>query len=674
MTDYGRRVVIRFGLDLLKHYGKSSPATAEIISWLESSNSWLGVHLPSDVEDAPRTRKGGIKLGSHAWKSLLQSMDWRLSELRNSRPGRFELNIREAGTSLGLNKKELLILELFCRIEQDEAGLDGLYRELVTDAGCDPFDIAAVFAGISRGEVIKLLGRKSRLVCMGLLTNDDIYKRYTVPNKFLLALLPPHRGLKDFRHAILGESVGAELPWESFEHLGVQRDLAFNLLKGALKTKAKGINILLYGPSGTGKTEFCKTLAARLGLTLHQVGETDENGSEPTRSERITSLKMAQHLAGKGALLLFDEMEDLQDSPGLLFFQSRRHSGSKVFGHRLLETNQVPVIWTSNDIHSFDPALLRRMTAAIELKRPPASVRKQIWKKVLDENRVTVSGEELEKLARNYLVAPGVAANAARVGRLAGGGVDQVQLTVKLMDRAMGNQASSTRCEQPRFYSGLASTDQNLQELTDDVCRSGRFDFSLLLSGPPGCGKSLYARDLAEKLGLEVLQKRASDLFSKWVGESEQQIAAAFEEAIQERAMLIFDEADSLLQNRQNATHSWEVTRVNEMLTWMESHPLPFVCTTNLCQTLDPASMRRFIFKVKFDYLSAAQIRLAFTTFFKFPAPTTLGGLGMLTPADFAIVKKKAEIQGCLGDPDRLVEMLGLEEMAKGSPRNALGF
>ena len=66
--------------------------------------------------------------------------------------------------------------------------------------------------------------------------------------------------------------------------------------------------------------------------------------------------------------------------------------------------------------------------------------------------------------------------------------------------------------------------------------------------GEPGTGKSLYAKYLANTLGVEVVFKRASDLISKWVGETEQNIASAFAEAKAKKAMLIFDEADSFLQ------------------------------------------------------------------------------------------------------------------------------
>ena len=147
-----------------------------------------------------------------------------------------------------------------------------------------------------------------------------------------------------------------------------------------------------------------------------------------------------------------------------------------------------------------------------------------------------------------------------------------------------------------------------------------------------------------------VFEKRASDLLSKWVGETEQQIAAAFAEARDAEAFLIFDEADSLLADRRGAHRSWEVSQFNEMLTWMESHPLPFACTTNFAEHLDPATLRRFVFKVRLNYLAPAQVEEAFRSHFALPPPNGITNLAALTPGNFAVVRRKAESLGKLGE------------------------
>ena len=191
---------------------------------------------------------------------------------------------------------------------------------------------------------------------------------------------------------------------------------------------------------------------------------------------------------------------------------------------------------------------------------------------------------------------------------------------------------------------------------------------------PPGTGKSAYVRYLAERMELEVVQKRASDLMSMFVGATEQQIAAAFAEARDARQFLVFDEADSLLADRRSAHRSWEVSQVNEMLTWMESHPLPFACTTNYSERLDPATLRRFDFKITLGYLGPGQAMAAFRTFFGLTPPPGFTGVAGLTPGDFAVVRRKAEILDKLGDPMALAAMLREECEAKPNGPASVGF
>ncbi|MCU0755953.1 MAG: ATP-binding protein [Xanthomonadales bacterium] len=133
--------------------------------------------------------------------------------------------------------------------------------------------------------------------------------------------------------------------------------------------------------------------------------------------------------------------------------------------------------------------------------------------------------------------------------------------------------------------------------------RQGR----LCLYGPPGTGKSAWAQYLAERLGVPMLQKRASDLLSKWVGDNEKHIAAAFAEAAREGALLLIDEADSLLHDRRKAQQRWQVAQVNELLTQIEIYDGLLVICTNLYEDLDPAALRRFDIRAEFAYLRPEQ-------------------------------------------------------------------
>ena len=113
---------------------------------------------------------------------------------------------------------------------------------------------------------------------------------------------------------------------------------------------------------------------------------------------------------------------------------------------------------------------------------------------------------------------------------------------------------------------------------------------------------------------------------------------------------------------------------MNEMLTWMESHPLPFACTTNFNERLDRATLRRFTFKIAMDYLTAEQARMAFRHYFGLAAPKSVATLTNLTPGDFPVVRRRAEILCALDDAHALARMLHDECEAKQDARGSVGF
>jgi DNA polymerase III delta prime subunit len=169
----------------------------------------------------------------------------------------------------------------------------------------------------------------------------------------------------------------------------------------------------------------------------------------------------------------------------------------------------------------------------------------------------------------------------------------------------------------------------------------------MLFYGPPGTGKSALARYLSEKLDRELVVKRASDILSPWVGMSERQVAEAFRAA--ENAVLLIDEVDGFLYSREIATRSWESTLVNEFLTALEECKGFCICTTNRMENMDPAAMRRFSFKVRFDYAGPEQVDALYGSLLAPLAPGRLParlrerllGLTRLAPGDFNAVRSK---------------------------------
>jgi len=152
-----------------------------------------------------------------------------------------------------------------------------------------------------------------------------------------------------------------------------------------------------------------------------------------------------------------------------------------------------------------------------------------------------------------------------------------------------------------------------------------------------------------------------------WVGQTEKLIAAAFRNAEAEGAVLLIDEADSFLQERRGAKHSWEVTQVNEMLTQMEGFGGVFIASTNLMEGLDEASLRRFDMKVRFDFLASSQaweLLVKQVAVLGLPEPSPdlrqrLNRLAHLTPGDFAAIARQHRFRplACSEDVVRALEI-----------------
>ena len=125
----------------------------------------------------------------------------------------------------------------------------------------------------------------------------------------------------------------------------------------------------------------------------------------------------------------------------------------------------------------------------------------------------------------------------------------------------------------------------------------------ILFYGLSGTGKTNLAHYIAESLGKGIITKNASDILGMFVGESEKNIAKAFEEAKRQKKILLFDEVDSFFRERSYASQSWEITQVNEFLTQMEKFEGIVICTTNLRNIMDKAMQRRFHIMVEFKAL-----------------------------------------------------------------------
>lgn len=625
----------------------------DFFSYFEVLQELLGletaiVQRPSDTEAvSSRLREIGRLLARQATGARRSSLDKRLSWL--------------AGVLL-LNHAEVTILGAIVRFALFDSWR--LLSEAVPFRVSNPnYEILALVTGITLAEIDQCLTPGSRLLSSGLVV-DELDGEYRAGQMALRIARGHATDPKQLIHRIMPHGDPSSLNWSDFEHIGPLRDLSERVI-----ASGEPVSILFYGPPGTGKTEFARLLADRTARRATFVGLADEQGGEPTRGERLSHLVLLRALT-KGSvesIVIVDEADDV-----LRRSDFHKTAGSKQWLNLLVEDPKIPTIWILNDPDMLDPALVRRMTMAIAFDTPPRRTRARIAARAAEAQHLPLVEAELAELS-TIDAEPALIAAGMKVARLAGGGTVEVRMGVESVLRALGRTRSASLPADPHYNFGLASADCDLEHLADRLGQATIKGWSLLLAGPSGTGKSAFARHLALRLGIEVEVRRGSDLLGAYVGETEKRIAAAFNRAAESGAMLLIDEADSFLFRRETGQRSWETGMVNEMLRWMESFQAPFVATTNLADTLDPAMQRRFTVRVNFRTMSPRSAGALFTAKFGISPPTSLMGICGLTPGDFNTVDRRATLLG-ESDPELLVGWLRTEVSLREGISGPIGF
>jgi SpoVK/Ycf46/Vps4 family AAA+-type ATPase len=536
-----------------------------------------------------------------------------------------------------------------------------------------------------RPRVLEALGPRSPLLTTGLVLVDRRHD-YSLHSKLSLKVglldlvqlpgLDRERVLSHF----LTEAEPTSLAWTDFRELEEPARLVRDLLHASLEARRRGVNLLLHGPTGTGKSELARLVAGDLAVPLFAAGRADEDGESAVPLERLASLLLGHKLLGNSrALLLFDELEDLFELHAAIlgFGLGRRAVMSKQWFNLLLETNVVPTIWITNSAEGIDPAFLRRFTLSLEVRPPGARQRARILARHLGPG--VLAETDLDEIAERFELSAAQLGSAASTARLlaAGGPPDRgtIERLLEPAESLLGvRRHAGSRFDPTTFRLDAVACTEDLEALTGRLAswRQGPGPgLSLCLHGPPGTGKSEYARYLAHCMGRPVVYRRVSDLQSMWVGQTEKNLAAAFREAEREDALLLLDEADSFLRDRRGAVRSWEVSEVNELLQQLEAYRGVVVCTTNLFGELDPASLRRFALKLELGYLDPRRARIAFDALLaplleRPLAPeeeavlhARLARLATLTSGDLAVVRRRIR---ALGQRPGLEEVLALVE------------
>jgi SpoVK/Ycf46/Vps4 family AAA+-type ATPase len=617
-----------------------------------------------------------------------------------------EKNIDALASLLQLNKAERALL-LYGTLARYQRDLRSLLVEFKVNNAPEAYAAIAEVAGVNAAEVGEALRAGSRLERIGLVENlisehniTDLADLMKVSEKLPPVLMREYRDQSELMAVFTRPSAKSTLTLDDFGFVADDAKVLRALLRNAIDRKEPGVNVLLYGPPGTGKTELAKVVAQAAGLELFEVEYADRDGNSLSGRDRYRSLQIAQvFLKGSAqAALLFDEVEDvfppISSEAAQLMARAEQvvapPSGSvsgKAWVNQILESNPVPTVWVTNRIEQIDPAFRRRFAYHLELKSPPPGAREGIVRKTLEG--VSVSDAFVGKLTERKGLTPAQIRTAVRFAVLAhaeGAAMESlIERQLRNADQALGTRTDAGARHSVTTYDlGMLNVESRFEVPRIVEALKARGHGTLCFYGAPGTGKTALAEHIARSLDRPLLVKQASDLMSKFVGETEQNMAGMFREAEAEKAVLLLDEADSFLQDRRGAQRTYEVTEVNEMLQGMERFAGIFVCTTNLMDRIDQAALRRFAFKIKFRPLTAPQRERMFVTealdggaaALTPEIAARLRKLDQLCPGDFAAVKRQVDILATQFSAEEFLEQLEGEHRIKPEVRESrsIGF
>lgn len=638
---------------------------------------WLGI-------DSPESIKG-------AYEKLRARIDDETACL----PQPLAENLADIRRAFGLSDLDTRILAFLLEASIRGSGLGLLLEGLNFSHGAQEVlvGITAAALGEDRQAVMERLGREAPLIRTGLVgfsesLENDFWSRLEFLDHDRFRCLTSMRiPLEKLLSSTVSKAPEPELTLADYTHLPVASRVLTPFLRKAIKERRAGVNILLYGMPGTGKTQLSRAVCRELGAELYDVATAGESGRQASRLQRWETASIFLS-AASDTVLAVDEAEDIfnDDGASAPLVRISGELGVRINKgriNRLLETNPLPTFWITNSIRSIDPAMIRRFDLVIEVPAPGLEGRRRIIEQAFGGG---ISESTASRLAQAEKLAPAVVRRTARVASMVGFGDGAIseEDVVGLFDETLRAQdfgsVPGTAAALPPFYDArLVNADVDLKQLALGLKEAGAG--RLCLYGPPGTGKSAYAAWLAEAIGRPLMRRTAAQLMSCYVGMTEKLIAEAFRTAQRANAVLLIDEADTFLLDRTRGQHSWETSQVNEMLAQMERCGGYFIATTNLLETCDSASMRRFDLKARFDYLkpeqavALAQRQLAELGIRLEAADgARISGWSMLTPGDFAAVRRQGRFRPYRTSAEfvsRLAEELALK---KGGSASRIGF
>ena len=385
----------------------------------------------------------------------------------------------------------------------------------------------------------------------------------------------------------------------------------------------RGLTVLISGPAGTGKTLLTHalgTLSRRPLLVVSAADLQDRDGLDTALGDLFSEATV------RDTVVVLDDCENLLG----------RADPRRVPLLRAMEEFEGITVLCTSQPEQLAQSVDRIVSYEVRLELPAAEQRRHIWDLHLPPGMPLGDDVELDALADTYDFTGAGIKNAVLVAvhrALAEAPATPVVRMSHLVEGCQSQIGSALEDLTVRTRSPLRLRDVVLPEEPREKIREivaairnqvrvlNQWGFSerlvtgkgitVLFDGPPGTGKTLCAEVIAGELDRPIHRVNIPEVVSKWVGETEKNIREIFQAARVSKAMLLFDEADSLFGARssetKSATDRHANMEVNLLLQEIERFPGVCFLTTNFFGALDGALLRRIQFRVTFQEPSAEE-------------------------------------------------------------------
>lgn len=419
------------------------------------------------------------------------------------------------------------------------------------------------------------------------------------------------------------------LPTTDIDILLLPAGLAPRLVELASAHLDAGTPLIFYfqGAYGAGRHSLAEAVAHAVGrrlLAVYLPALLEGAAENPAPILRL-AVREAQL---QDALLLWEGFDTLLDDAG-----SR---GRRAFVQVLAAAPGLQMIASAT---LWEPAevLRDRPFVRIELPVPSAGQRQALWAAQLAGVRAPAAMQELEAIAGKFRFTPGQIADAVATARNLAQRRDPAarDLTPADLYEACRLQSNRSLGELARKITPHytwedivlpADRQELLREIVGQVkhraCVYEQWGFdhklalgkglNVLFAGPSGTGKTMAAEIMAHELELDLYKIDLSTVVSKYIGETEKNLARIFTEAETSNAILFFDEADALFGRRSEVRDShdrYANIEISYLLQRMEEYDGVAILATNLHKNMDEAFVRRMHFTVEFPFPDAAHRR-----------------------------------------------------------------